>query len=478
MIDRDSTICAISTAAGVGGIAVIRVSGPDAISIVDGIFTSNHKNGRDGARPVLKDSPSHVLKYGVIADGDETIDDVVCAIFKDGKSYTGEDTIEISCHGSIYIQKRIIELLLRKGCKMAGHGEFTQRAYLNGRMDLSQAEAVADLIASTSAKAHHIAVKQMKGGFSNELMQLRMSLLEFVSLIELELDFSEEDVEFADRAKLRELINAIEFRVSKLANSFKAGNAIKNGIPVAIVGETNVGKSTLLNLLLGEERAIVSDIHGTTRDTIEDTLQIDGYTLRLIDTAGIRNTEDAIENLGIQRSYKMMEQADIVIYIIDASRDGACPVFKSSDINKKDGANPVSTDKPTLLLFNKCDICEQSKMEELMKMELPSNVVKLPVSAKNGIGKEAIESALSKFAENIAGEDNDIIVTSARHYAALCDALAGIDRVKNGLDTNLSGDLISRDIHDILDALASITGGEITTDEVLGNIFAHFCIGK
>ena len=265
MIDRDSTICAISTAAGVGGIAVIRVSGPDAISIVDGIFSFS-KNKK------LKDCPTHVLKYGAIADRDETIDDVVCAIFKDGKSYTGEDTIEISCHGSIYIQKRIIELLLRKGCKMAGHGEFTQRAYLNGRMDLSQAEAVADLIASTSAKAHHIAVKQMKGGFSNELMQLRMSLLEFVSLIELELDFSEEDVEFADRAKLRELIAAIEQRVSKLANSFKAGNAIKNGIPVAIVGETNVGKSTLLNLLLGEERAIVSDIHGTTRDTIEDTL--------------------------------------------------------------------------------------------------------------------------------------------------------------------------------------------------------------
>ncbi|MCQ2190421.1 MAG: tRNA uridine-5-carboxymethylaminomethyl(34) synthesis GTPase MnmE [Paludibacteraceae bacterium] len=482
MIDRDSTICAISTAAGVGGIAVIRVSGPDAISIVDGIFSSYRKDvACHVSTDILKSSPTHVLKYGVIVDGDETIDDVVCAIFKDGKSYTGEDTIEISCHGSIYIQKRIIELLLRKGCKMAGHGEFTQRAYLNGRMDLSQAEAVADLIASTSAKAHHIAVKQMKGGFSNELMQLRMSLLEFVSLIELELDFSEEDVEFADRAKLRELIDAIEQRVSKLANSFKAGNAIKNGIPVAIVGETNVGKSTLLNLLLGEERAIVSDIHGTTRDTIEDTLQVDGYTLRLIDTAGIRNTDDAIENLGIQRSYKMMEQADIVIFIVDAKkidirRDGARPVFACRIV--EDGACPVSTEKPTLLLFNKCDICDQSKIDELMKMELPNNIVKIPVSAKNGVGKEAIESALAKFAESIAGEDNDVIVTSARHYAALCDALAGIDRVKNGLNTNLSGDLISRDIHDILDALASITGGEITTDEVLGNIFAHFCIGK
>ena len=359
MIDRDSTICAISTAAGVGGIAVIRVSGPDAISIVDGIFSSYRKDGAcHVSTDILKSSPTHVLKYGVIVDGDETIDDVVCAIFKDGKSYTGEDTIEISCHGSIYIQKRIIELLLRKGCKMAGHGEFTQRAYLNGRMDLSQAEAVADLIASTSAKAHHIAVKQMKGGFSNELMQLRMSLLEFVSLIELELDFSEEDVEFADRAKLRELIDAIEQRVSKLANSFKAGNAIKNGIPVAIVGETNVGKSTLLNLLLGEERAIVSDIHGTTRDTIEDTLQVDGYTLRLIDTAGIRNTDDAIENLGIQRSYKRMEQADIVIFIVDASRD-------ENEVVKFINAQQLQ-DKLVLLLFNKSDICEQDKLERLL----------------------------------------------------------------------------------------------------------------
>ncbi len=463
MIDRDSTICAISTAAGVGGIAVIRVSGPDAISIVDGIFSFSKSKK-------LKDCPTHVLKYGVIADGDETIDDVVCAIFKDGKSYTGEDTIEISCHGSIYIQKKIIELLLRNGCKMAGHGEFTQRAYLNGRMDLSQAEAVADLIASTSEKAHHIAVKQMKGGFSNELMQLRMSLLEFVSLIELELDFSEEDVEFADRAKLRELIAAIEQRVSKLANSFKAGNAIKNGIPVAIVGETNVGKSTLLNLLLGEERAIVSDIHGTTRDTIEDTLQIEGYTLRLIDTAGIRNTDDAIENLGIQRSYKMMEQADIVILIVDASRD-------ENEIVKFINAQQLQ-DKLVLLLFNKSDICAQDKLNRLLNNKYNFNATALSISAKNGVGKEAIESALARFAESIAGEDNDIIVTSARHYAALCDALSGIDRVKNGLDTNLSGDLISRDIHDILDALASITGGEITTDEVLGNIFKHFCIGK
>ena len=337
-------------------------------------------------------------------------------------------------------------------------------------MDLSQAEAVADLIASTSAKAHHIAVKQMKGGFSNELMQLRMSLLEFVSLIELELDFSEEDVEFADRAKLRELIATIEQRVSKLANSFKAGNAIKNGIPVAIVGETNVGKSTLLNLLLDEERAIVSDIHGTTRDTIEDTLQIDGYTLRLIDTAGIRNTDDAIENLGIQRSYKMMEQADIVILIVDASRD------------ENEIVNFINTqqlqDKLVLLLFNKSDICEQDKLNRLLNNKYNFNATALSVSAKNGVGKEAIESALARFAESIAGEDNDIIVTSARHYAALCDALAGISRVKEGLDTNLSGDLISRDIHDILDALASITGGEITTDEVLGNIFKHFCIGK
>ncbi len=463
MIDRDSTICAISTAAGVGGIAVIRVSGPDAISIVDGIFSFSKTKK-------LKDCPTHVLKYGVIADGNETIDDVVCSIFKDGKSYTGEDTIEISCHGSIYIQKKIIELLLRNGCKMAGHGEFTQRAYLNGKMDLSQAEAVADLIASTSAKAHHIAVKQMKGGFSNELMQLRMSLLEFVSLIELELDFSEEDVEFADRAKLRELIAAIEQRVSKLANSFKAGNAIKNGIPVAIVGETNVGKSTLLNLLLGEERAIVSDIHGTTRDTIEDTLQIDGYTLRLIDTAGIRNTDDAIENLGIQRSYKMMEQADIVILIVDASRD-------ENEIVKFINAQQLQ-DKLVLLLFNKSDICEQDKLNRLLNNSYNFDATALSISAKNGVGKEAIESALARFAESIAGEDNDIIVTSARHYAALCDALSSIDRVKEGLDTNLSGDLISRDIHDILDALASITGGEITTDEVLGNIFKHFCIGK
>ncbi len=463
MIDRDSTICAISTAAGVGGIAVIRVSGPDTFSIVDSVFSFSRTKK-------LADCPSHVLKYGVIKDGEEVIDDVVCAVFKDGKSYTGEDTIEISCHGSLYIQKKIVELLLVKGCKMAGHGEFTQRAYLNGRMDLSQAEAVADLIASTSEKAHHIAVKQMKGGFSEELLKLRMSLLEFVSLIELELDFSEEDVEFADREKLRELISMIESKVGRLAKSFKAGNAIKNGIPVAIVGETNVGKSTLLNLLLGEERAIVSDIHGTTRDTIEDTLQVGGYTLRLIDTAGIRKTDDAVESLGIERSLKMMEKADIVILIVDSSKDEQ----KISEF-----INALSLQgKFVLLLFNKSDICEPDKMNRLLNNKYSFEAKSLAVSAKKGEGKEAIEALLENFAEQIAGEDNDIIVTNARHYSALCDALVGIERVKNGLDTSLSGDLISRDIHDILDALASITGGEITTDEVLGNIFAHFCIGK
>ena len=318
------------------------------IGNIDSVFSKSKK---------LKDCPTHVLKYGVIADGDETIDDVVCAIFKDGKSYTGEDTIEISCHGSIYIQKRIIELLLRKGCKMAGHGEFTQRAYLNGRMDLSQAEAVADLIASTSAKAHHIAVKQMKGGFSSELRDMRSELLELVSLMELELDFSEEEVEFADRSRLDSLLENLIAHVSRLIDSFRLGNAIKNGVPVAIAGATNTGKSTLLNALLGEERAIVSDVHGTTRDTIEETLNIDGVLFRFIDTAGLRETSEIVEKIGIERTFKKLSEATIVLGMVDLTRDEQSTLETVSEILDK---VDFKTQKLVILL-NKVDISDINK---------------------------------------------------------------------------------------------------------------------
>ena len=462
MINQD-TICAVSTAPGVGGIAVIRVSGPQAIEICDKIFRPV-KEGKE-----LRNRKAYTLTYGQIVSEEGVLDDVVMALFKAPHSFTAEDTIEISCHGSIYIQQQLMQLLIKNGCRTALPGEFTQRAFLNGKMDLSQAEAVADLIASDSAATHKLAMNQMRGAFSNELISLRTELLNLTSLIELELDFSEEEVEFADREQLRTLADTIYTLISKLANSFSVGNAIKNGIPVALIGETNAGKSTLLNVLLREERAIVSDIHGTTRDVIEDTINLRGLTFRFIDTAGIRDTQDKIESLGIERTYRKLEQASIVLWLIDSTR----PV---SEIEEQSGKilSKIDTQK-VILVFNKIDRIDEEQRNHLTAL-LP-NFERVFISAKEGIHTSELESLLVKTAALPEISASDVIVTNVRHYEALLRAEEAIERVRNGLQTNLSGDFLSQDIRECMHYLGEITG-QISNDEILGNIFLNFCIGK
>ncbi|NCC99534.1 MAG: tRNA uridine-5-carboxymethylaminomethyl(34) synthesis GTPase MnmE [Bacteroidia bacterium] len=463
MIQLDTTICAISTAPGVGGIAVIRVSGKQAICLSDKIFK---------AKKSLLEQGSDMAAFGRIVDAEaKVIDEVIVTVFRAPNSFTGEDVVEISCHGSLYVQQEIVRLLLAQGCVMAGPGEFTQRAFLNGKMDLSQAEAVADLIASTSAAAHRVAINQMRGGFSSELALLREKLLEFTALIELELDFVEEDVVFADRSRLKLLSQEIDAKIDSLSKSFSAGNAIKNGVSVAIVGETNAGKSTLLNVLLNEERAIVSDIHGTTRDLVEDTTVLSGIMFRFIDTAGIRQTDDDIEKLGIKRSYKAIEQASIVIWMIDATQVNEHIDWMAERII------PRTQGKKLLLVFNKVD--KVSESEKCVLEDLFSNVQaqSIFISAKY---KENIAELINLIVESshmpeISSED--VIVTNLRHYEALCKALEAIRRVQDGLDSKLSGDLLSLDLHDCLDALGSIVG-EISSEEVLHSIFKNFCIGK
>lgn len=462
----NDTICAISTAAGVGAIAVVRVSGNDALSISDKIFRSM----KDGKK--IATTPSHRILYGrIVRPGGETVDEVVCTIYVAPHSFTGENSVEIACHGSLYIQQQIMQLLLDNGCRMARAGEFTQRAFINGKMDLSQAEAVADLIASNSEASHRLAMNQMRGGFSQELAKLREYLLNFVSLIELELDFSEEEVEFADRQKLVILVDEIRERISTLANSFKLGNAIKNGIPVAIVGETNVGKSTLLNWLLNEEKAIVSDVHGTTRDVIEDTMQLDGILFRFIDTAGIRETKDEVESLGIERTFRKMDEASILLLTIDSS-------YVIDEIRDfLDHYLPRITDKQIAVLFNKTDIITASKRAELENLPLPDDVVRLFLSAKQDQNKQSLLDTLVHFAHANLQEEKNVVVTNMRHYEALNHALDSINRVSEGLQNNISGDLLSRDIRDCMHYLGEITG-EITNDDVLKNVFSKFCIGK
>lgn len=463
MIQLDTTICAISTAPGVGGIAVIRVSGKQAICLSDKIFK---------VKKSLLEQSSDMAVFGRIVDSEaKVIDEVIVTVFRAPHSFTGEDVVEISCHGSLYIQQEIVRLLLAQGCVMAGPGEFTQRAFLNGKMDLSQAEAVADLIASTSAAAHRVAINQMRGGFSSELALLRNKLLEFTSLIELELDFAEEDVVFADRLRLKSLSQVIDAKIDSLSKSFSAGNAIKNGVPVAIVGETNAGKSTLLNVLLNEERAIVSDIHGTTRDLVEDTSVLSGIMFRFIDTAGIRETDDDIEKLGIKRSYKAIEQASIVIWMIDATQVNEHIDWMAERII------PRAQGKKLLLVFNKVDKVSESEKNVLENLFLNVEAQSIFISAKY---KQNISELIKLIVESshlpeISSED--VIVTNLRHYEALCKALEAIRRVQDGLDSKLSGDLLSRDLHDCLDALGSIIG-EISSEEVLHSIFKNFCIGK
>ena len=465
MLNQDS-IVALATPSGAGAIAVIRISGEAAIAIGASVFRS--VKGKD-----LLKQKSHTLHLGHIHDGEKILDEVLISIFKGPNSYTGENTVEISCHGSTFIQQQIIQLLLRKGCRMANAGEFTLRAFLNGKLDLSQAEAVADLISSDNEASHQIAMQQMRGGFSNEIAQLRQELLNFASLIELELDFAEEDVEFADRTQFRELINRIEFVLKRLIDSFAVGNVIKNGIPVAIVGEPNVGKSTLLNALLNEERAIVSDIAGTTRDTIEDELVIDGIGFRFIDTAGIRETQDVVESIGIKKTFEKIGQAQVVVYLIDNGQlvtdNGRITEIKL-EIEKIKNQFPL---KPLIVIGNKVDKLDQAQIENL-KSEIPDILL---ISAKQNIGVEDLKNTLLSFVNTGALRNNETIVTNSRHYDSLLKALEEIQKVNYGLQTNLSSDLMAIDIKEALYQFGLITG-QVTNDELLGNIFANFCIGK
>lgn len=466
----EDTICAVSTAPGKGGIAVIRISGKKTFEITERIFHS-FRTGKN-----IAGQTSHTLLYGELKDENgELLDEVVIAKFVGPNSFTGEDTIEISCHGSLYIQQRITELLIRTGCRLAQPGEFTRRAFSNGKIDLSQAEAVADLIASTSAATHRLAINQMRGDFSNELAQLRTRLLDFASLIELELDFSEEEVEFADRNQLNKLSLEIEQVIRRLSDSFRIGNAIKNGIPTAIIGETNAGKSTLLNRLVHEEKALVSDIHGTTRDVIEDTFNIEGVTFRFIDTAGIRDTQDKIESMGIERTYRKLDQADIVLWLIDAAGENKHITDVATRILSR------CEGKKLIVLLNKLDrlsATEQKEKEEFIHTLLnnrPDTDI-LFISASENRHIDQLEQLLITAA-HLPESGNDIIVTNARHYEALLHALQSITRVQKGLSTGLSGDFLAQDIRECLYYIGTIVG-EVSTEDILKNIFSKFCIGK
>ncbi|WP_308601171.1 tRNA uridine-5-carboxymethylaminomethyl(34) synthesis GTPase MnmE [uncultured Dysgonomonas sp.] len=461
---ENNIIAAISTPAGIGGIAIIRLSGNGCIELVDAVFKSFKAKK-------LAEAKAYTVHFGSIIKENVVLDDVLVSVFRNPHSFTGEDIIEISCHGSIYIQQNILQLLISKGASLAQPGEFTQRAFLNGKMDLSQAESVADLIASSSAATHRLAMNQMRGGFSNKLIELRTELLNFTSLIELELDFSEEDVEFANRDHLKEAAHQIESHIKKLADSFSIGNAVKSGIPVAIIGETNAGKSTLLNLLLHEEKAIVSDIHGTTRDVIEDTINIQGLTFRLIDTAGIRDTHDEIESLGIERTFKKIEQANIVLWVAD------CETINEHIEELSQKILPVVGDRKLILIFNKVDIISAERKAEKEKLLLDKIPERVFISAKYEQGTNQLEDLLVKTANIPEISEQDIIVTNVRHYEALQNALVAIKRVSEGLDLKISGDFLSQDIRECMYYLGEITG-QISTDEILGNVFSKFCIGK
>jgi len=466
----DDTIVALATAPGSGAIAVIRVSGPNALNYSSLVFEARNKVS-------LENQKSHTLQLGNIKDGERIIDESLVSVFKGNRSYTGENTVEISCHGSPFIQQEIINLLLRKGCRSAQPGEFTLRAFLNGKMDLSQAEAVADLISSDNAASHQLAMQQMRGGFATEIEKLREELLNFASLIELELDFAEEDVEFADRKQFQELVFKIQKVLSRLIDSFAVGNVLKNGIPVAIVGEPNVGKSTLLNSLLNEDRAIVSDIAGTTRDTIEDEISIGGVGFRFIDTAGIRETKDEIEGLGIKKTFQKIEQAQVVMYLFDAEK------FKFQDTKFKIEIEKIRNrfpQKPLLIIVNKTDQLTPEQITSI-KSKFSSIISQLSpllfISAKQNEGVEQLQDKLLSFVNTGALKSNGAIVTNSRHYDALLKAQEEINKVQEGLNMNLTGDLLAIDIRQALYHFGEISG-QVTNDELLGNIFANFCIGK
>lgn len=464
-MQKSTTICAIATPPGTGGIAVIRVSGEKSAELVDRIFRSHSGKGT-----LSGGLPNHAF-VGFIRDGDHLIDEVVVTLFKSPRSYTGEDVVEIACHGSRYIQESILRILIREGAAMAMPGEFTQRAFLNGKMDLSQAEAVADLIASSSAAAHSIALQQMRGGFSGEIEQLRGELLKFAALIELELDFSEEDVEFADRSELTALVVRIKQLLTKLVDSFRLGNAIKNGIPVAIVGATNVGKSTLLNALLNEEKAIVSDIHGTTRDVIEDVVNIHGTPFRFFDTAGIRETDDTIENLGIERSYSKLKQAEIVLLVVDLTSPAEAILQQLQHIRT------LMEKQHLILIGNKLDKAEAATLTAIGNLPLNENEDLIFMSAKRRENLDQLIDCMQTTLSLNKLSEQDTIVSNIRHYEALSHALEAINRVQEGMALQLPGDLLAQDIRECLHHLSSITG-VVSEEEVLGYIFKHFCIGK
>ena len=474
-----STICAVSTASG-GAIGVVRVSGSQAISITEQIFRA--ANGKP-----LSERKASSLTFGHIVDeNNNVVDEVLVSLFRAPHSYTGEDATEISCHGSSYILQRVVQLLLAAGCEAAAPGEFTQRAFLNGKMDLSQAEAVADVITSTTAASHQVAMSQMRGDFSKQLGMLREQLVHLTSLLELELDFSDhEDLEFADRSALDAIAAQIESVTQRLADSFATGNVLKNGLPVAIVGSTNSGKSTLLNALLHDDRAIVSDVHGTTRDVIEDTFTLGGTLFRFIDTAGLRSTEDVVEQMGIARSRQKLEEAKIVLFVVDATQVAFQMEALGTEILE------AMNGRPLVVLFNKADLLEEKAMNDLLTQPLAHwisgvslssqqepPIVKLSISAKEGLGLDTLTDTLVGLAQENTTSAGDIIVTNARHYAALTAALADIRRVRQGLSTHLSGDFVAQDLRECLFHLAEITGGAVTTDEVLGTIFKNFCVGK
>ena len=463
-------ICALATPAGQGAIAVIRLSGEDTPQIVGKIFTA-----AGGKEPL-----PYKMQFGAVKDGDRLIDECLVVTFKGPHSYTGENSAEIYCHGSQYIVQEIIKLLLANGVKMAEPGEFSKRAFLNGKLDLAQAEAVADLIASETEGAHRIALQQMKGGFSSELKIMREDLLNLVSLMELELDFSEEDVEFADRTQLTQLLSAVSSRVTQLIESFSLGNVIKNGVPVAIVGATNTGKSTLLNTLEGEERAIVSNIHGTTRDVIEDTMNLGGITFRFIDTAGIRETKETIEIIGIERTYQKLKSAQVVILVLDASRPEN---FKHSLVNLTD---KISSRQQLVIVLNKMDETSEigveaqiDKIKDLCVEHSLSPIAVVPISAKKGENIDDLQDVLvsSQNSWKSSASTGGTLVSNIRHYQALMDAQIALDRVEDGLASGLPTDLVAQDIREALYHLGSIVG-EINTEEILGNIFGRFCIGK
>ena len=484
-IKNEDTICAPATIPGTGAISVIRVSGPDAFTIADKVIRCR--------KGTIAEAAGYTIKFGEVFNSEGTVvDEVLISVFRAPRSYTGENSVEISCHASSFIVSSVMDLLYCAGARAAEPGEFTQRAFLNGKMDLAQAEAVADVIASQNAAAHRIAFKQMKGGFSNELSAMRSELLELVSLMELELDFSEEEVEFADRSQLDRLLTALIEHISRLIDSFKLGNAIKNGVPVAIAGATNTGKSTLLNALLGEDRAIVSDVHGTTRDTIEETLNIDGVLFRFIDTAGLRETDEVVEQIGIQRTFQKISEASVVLGMVDLTRD-----FESSCETVREIIEKVDFSAQKLVfLLNKTDICEVNKnvimpnyiVSSLNNKGITSNIIEsmsetsvevaiIPISAKTGTGIDVLRAVLAKSQRDLLADSDTTLVTNQRHVQALSDARTSLLRAQNGLTDCIPTDLVSQDIREATYALGSITG-HISAQDVLINIFQNFCIGK